>query len=35
MRAKILPLAIILIKAHRPLMTKGCIVALVLPLRYF
>ena len=38
MRATILPEAIILTKAHRDMvsmMAKGCIVALVLPLRCF
>ena len=38
MRASILPYAIIMTKAHRAMvsmMVKGCIVALVLPLRCF
>ena len=38
MRATILPLAVILTKAHRvavSIMAKGCIVALILPLRCF
>ena len=38
MRATILPKAIILTKAHRAavsILAKGCIVARVLPLRYF
>ena len=38
MRATILPYAVILTNAHRAavsMMAKGCIVARVLPLRYF